>query len=87
MKSNNKHGHSHGGEPCHGHDHEKQVAAQEKHGHSHGGEPCHGHGQQVAAQEQHGHSHGGKAFKKKNTKNKLGMFCPIYYVYYRQMGV
>lgn len=50
-------GHSHGGEPCHGHG--------QGHGHSHGGEPCHGHGQghghhSHGHSQGHGHSHGGK---------------------------
>merc|ERR1719253_1009253 len=48
------HGHSHGGEACHGHGHGDAAppaeshghghTAAENHGHSHGGEPCHGHG-------------------------------------------
>ena len=32
------HGHSHNGQPCHGH------GQQQSHGHSHNGQPCHGHG-------------------------------------------
>lgn len=56
------HGHSHGGQPCHGHggaNHGHSHGVQQSHGHggtdhghSHGGEPCHGHGG-----ADHGHSH------------------------------
>lgn len=52
-----QHGHSHGGEPCHGH-----GEPEPQHGHSHGGEPCHGHGaheeeDESEEEEEHAHSH------------------------------
>merc|ERR1711865_1250549 len=45
------HGHSHGGEACHGHGHREAAPPAETHGHGHG----------QAAAVNHGHSHGGEA--------------------------
>ncbi|KAH9255055.1 hypothetical protein BASA81_006814 [Batrachochytrium salamandrivorans] len=55
-----QHGHSHGGQPCHGHGEQEQ-----EHGHSHGGQPCHGHGghdddEEDEEEHAHSHSHGGQ---------------------------
>jgi hypothetical protein len=49
------HGHSHNGQPCHGHGAAPRPKPAEMHGHSHNGQPCHGHG--AAPKQQHGHSH------------------------------
>lgn len=65
-----QHGHSHGGEPCHGHGgHDEDDDEEEhSHSHSHGGQPCHGHGGHDEESEEsddeeehsHSHSHGGQ---------------------------
>ena len=58
------HGHSHGGEACHGHSEPKPEPVPTNHGHSHGGKACHGHDNQSESEEEeepnHGHSHGGE---------------------------
>lgn len=58
FKLGSNHGHSHGGQPCHGHDRDESNHGHShddnSHGHSHGGQPCHGHGDN---DNSHGHSH------------------------------
>lgn len=58
LKLGSNQGHFHGGQSCHGHDHDKSnhdnSHAVNSHGHSHGGQPCHGHGDNDNI---HGHSH------------------------------